>query len=126
MTEIAGTVTVTLDDSGKGWLDAYNGLEQEMFQYRDWNNEAQNKIASLTDRLTQRRKALETAHHAITTLHGLTASDGLGAYGEALSDGCDASGAWDCYRDETWTIDESKTLALIEAALAALSQTKAT
>lgn len=41
-------------------------------------------------------RALRTARHALTTLHGLTAADGP---------------------SDPWTIDESKTLAEIDAAL---------
>ncbi len=65
------------------------------------------------------RKALEAAQHELVTLDGLTASDGLGEYGKALDDGCDASGAWDCYVEETWEIDMTKVLVQIDAALAA-------
>ncbi len=63
------------------------------------------------------REALEAARHALTTLHGLTASDGVGEYAEALAEGCDHAGAWDCFVDETWRIDEAATLALIDKAL---------
>jgi hypothetical protein len=66
------------------------------------------------------RTTLEDARHRLVTLNGLTASDGLGAYGDALYNGCDNSGAWDCFKDETWTIDETAGIAKIDAALAAL------
>jgi len=81
-------------------------LEAVKFVREQWEKEACNY-----------RAALEEAHHALTTLHGLTACDGIDAYPQALWDGCDANGAWDMFRESTWTIDESKTLETIDAAL---------
>jgi hypothetical protein len=70
----------------------------------------------------QMRDALRAAHHSLTCLHGLTASDGLREYGDALSNGCDPDGAWDCFTAETWKIDELVVLTQIDAALAKLEQ----
>ncbi len=54
-------------------------------------------LASQRDKI---RTALERAHHALATLHGLTVCD------KASDDGADV-----------WTIDETETLAAIDAAL---------
>lgn len=61
-------------------------------------------------------EALKAAHHELTCLHGLAASDGLRFYSDALSDGCDADGAWDCFVAETFTIDALAVLKQIETA----------
>ena len=58
-------------------------------------------LASQRDKI---RTALERAHHALTTLHGLTVCD------KASDDGA-----------ETWTIDETETLAAIDGALRLVS-----
>lgn len=68
------------------------------------------------------REALEDARHILTTLHGLMATDNIGAYGKALSNGCDPNGAWDCFRDTCFKIDETETIAKLDSALAALRQ----
>lgn len=64
------------------------------------------------------REALRQAEHALITMQGLTASDGLGAYSEALYEGLEHHVAWDCFVEDTWKIDDSKVMAVIEAALA--------
>jgi hypothetical protein len=64
------------------------------------------------------REALKKAHHELTTLHGLSATDGFKAYNDALRAGCDQNGAWDVFVEETWSIDVLDTLKTIEAALA--------
>lgn len=93
-------------------MAAYSRIVEEDKALRRELEQAQARVAQLEE-------ALRQAEHSLTTLHGLTASDGLGAYGAALSEGCDANGAWDCYRDETWKIDEAGVLAVIRAAFAA-------
>jgi hypothetical protein len=75
------------------------------------------EIARVRGELDAKTTALEEARHALETLHGLTASDGVGAYGDALREGCDPSGAWDCFCDQTFTINTSKCVTTIEKAL---------
>ena len=72
---------------------------------------------ALRDRVRTLEIVLGDAEHFITTLHGLTATDGLGAFGEALAEGCDTNGAWDCFVAGTWKIDETKVLGAIRDAL---------
>lgn len=64
------------------------------------------------------RAALEAARYALTVSHGLTATDQPGAFEDAQNDGCDANGARDAQREVSWEIDNSKEIALIDAALA--------
>lgn len=69
--------------------------------------------------IAELRKVLDCAHHELTTLHGLHATDDVYAYGEAQSNGCDSNGAWDCFRDTLFQIDCKKILDAIAAAWAA-------
>ena len=64
------------------------------------------------------QEALQAAHHELTTIHGLWATDTLGAYGNALRSGCDPNSAWDCFREEMWRIDVQSVLDTIDRALA--------
>lgn len=63
------------------------------------------------------RSALEDALHALVTTNGLTASDGLSAYGRALSEGCDPNGAWDVFEAETFKIDNGPVIRSLVAVL---------
>jgi hypothetical protein len=72
--------------------------------------EAQEKLEQARTREKQLLEALREAEHELTTLHGLTAVDGLKAYSEAQRAGCDPHGAWDCFVESTWKLDTSKTL----------------
>ncbi len=78
-------------------------------------------IDVLRARIEVLEEVLRAAEHALTTLDGLTASDGLRQYSEALGEGLEHHVAWDCFVEETWKIDESKTLSTIKAALVASS-----
>lgn len=63
------------------------------------------------------REALEDALHALTTLNGITGSDGLSSYGDALELGCDNNGAWDSFVAQTFQIDNAPTIARLRAVL---------
>lgn len=61
--------------------------------------------------------ALRAARHELTLVHGTLTTDNPGSYEEAISEGCDSNAARDCQVEDSWKIDASKTLALIDAAL---------
>ena len=65
--------------------------------------------------------ALQDARHRLVTLEGLWATDNMGRYSEALYDGADNDKAHDLFVDQMFRIDEQEGLAIIDAALAALS-----
>ncbi len=71
----------------------------------------------------QIRKALEAAHHELTTLHGLYAFDTTRPYTDAVHAGSDADGAWEAFQEETWQIDTTAVLRQIEAILGCPEQT---
>lgn len=66
------------------------------------------------------RSALEQARHELTIMHGLIATDTPSAYHDALAAGSDPDGAWNTYSEQTWKIDTSDTLRIIDEVLASL------
>lgn len=64
------------------------------------------------------KKLLEDLRHELTTLHGLHATDGFSSYGDALTSGCDAPGAWDCFVSDCFKLDFSSLLKRIDEELA--------
>ena len=63
------------------------------------------------------REALEDALHDLETAEGLWATDQPNAFSEALSEGCDANGAWDLFREGLFEL-KFPIVAKIRAALA--------
>lgn len=63
--------------------------------------------------------ATKSAHHELTTIHGLYACDGFGAYGDAQQAGADPNGAWDAFVESCFRLDCKSTLTKLEMALAA-------
>ena len=62
-------------------------------------------------------RALELARHDLTALHGLVATDQPHAYGDALREGLDANAARECQQEVEFTIDNTETLAALDAVL---------
>lgn len=69
------------------------------------------------DRAAALEEGLRDALHELTTLNGLVATDTPNAYGDALSNGCDANGAWDVFAANLFTIDTLKSIDLVTALL---------
>lgn len=61
--------------------------------------------------------ALQSAREALARHEGLWATDKPYEYSEALDNGCDLTGAWDCFRDAGWTIHERAVLSQIDAVI---------
>jgi cytochrome c5 len=76
-----------------------------------------NALKAAEERADRLAEGLKAAHHELTTLHGLQATDGLNAYYGAWENGADANGAWDAFTDSLITIDVKPVLDQIDAAL---------
>jgi hypothetical protein len=75
----------------------------------------------MTEPLAPIVAALEAARHDLTTYHGLHAFDTTEGYHRAIQTGSDADGAWNAFQEETFQIDTTATLALLDAAIARLT-----
>ncbi|HUU97421.1 MAG TPA: hypothetical protein VM487_16925, partial [Phycisphaerae bacterium] len=61
--------------------------------------EMEAEAAHLEDLLKAKDALLGEARYELTLLDGWHAADSFAAFGDALADGCDANGAWDCFRE---------------------------
>ena len=63
------------------------------------------------------KSLLEEILHEFNTLHGLWATDGFGAYGDAQRDGYGTNAAWDAFKDGCFRLDVSGLIKEIESTL---------
>ncbi len=93
-------------------------LAFELDEFEEAAKQAVAYISKLEAINTELLEALGEARHELVTLSGLTASDGLDAYGEAQREGCCPNGAWDCFCEQTFRINTQNAIQKIDTAIA--------
>lgn len=87
-----------------GLMDDLAEMEKHGLEVADEANRLERRATAAEARVKELEEGLEDALHELTALDGLVATDTPNAYADALSDGCDASGAWDVFACNLHTV----------------------